>query len=65
MSKTDKFYLLKLGWSVTSPRSSVDRVLGFEPRGRRFKSCRGYHLNQRLINRGGCANIRWPVRPIL
>ena len=35
------------------PRSSMDRAFGFYPKGCRFKSCRGHHLNSQI----GCASI--------
>ena len=56
--------------SFECARSSMDRVLGFEPRGCRFESCRAYHFSRhkkalRLAIRGlflwsVCANfILW------
>ena len=38
---------------ATWPRSSMDRAFGFYPKGCRFKSCRGHHLNSQI----GCASI--------
>ena len=34
------------GGEEACARSSADRALGFEPRGRRFDSCRAYHLKR-------------------
>ena len=33
-----------------APVAQLDRVLGFEPRGRRFESCRVYQNNKLIID---------------
>jgi len=39
--------------SALAPVAQLDRVLGYEPRGRGFESCRAHHMNQR-------ATVMWP-----
>ncbi len=49
-----------------APVAHLDRVLGFEPRGSRFKSCRAHHSSLRTTKnaqRKGQAAVACPVSP--